>query len=330
MLPLPPEYAIDTGTAAIARRRDTVEVPVFWIVLVLSVLVHVAVLYFVPPLRLAVRPGLDPKAPLAVDLRPLPPAKAPESAAPAPKPKSIPPVAVAPRPAPPRPAPPSPRVASPAPPPSVARPAPPAPSSPPVITQPAPEPRSPIARAEPPAPVRVQKPPGGDLSSYIEARRRARGEPPSAVAPSSAEPAPADEEARRNQIVAQNLGLDRAPVFGGPPKQGGGIFQITSLHYSNAEFLFFGWNKDIRRNTTQLIEVRKGEHSDIKVAVIRRMIAIIREHESGDFLWESPRLGRNVTLSARPADNAGLEEFLMREFFGEPRPALGTAGRGAG
>ena len=64
MLPLPPEHAVDAGAAALSPPRDTVAVPVFWIVLVLSVLVHVAVLYFVPPLRLAVRPGLDPKAPL--------------------------------------------------------------------------------------------------------------------------------------------------------------------------------------------------------------------------------------------------------------------------
>jgi hypothetical protein len=46
------------------------------------------------------------------------------------------------------------------------------------------------------------------------------------------------------------------------------------------------------------------------------MIAIIRENESGDFVWQSKRLGRDVTLSARPGDNAGLEDFLMRDMFG--------------
>ena len=46
------------------------------------------------------------------------------------------------------------------------------------------------------------------------------------------------------------------------------------------------------------------------------MIAIIRESESGEFIWISHRLGRDVTLSAAPEDNAGLEDFLMREFFG--------------
>jgi hypothetical protein len=68
--------------------------------------------------------------------------------------------------------------------------------------------------------------------------------------------------------------------------------------------------------------VRKGAESDIRIAILRRMIAIIREHEDGDFDWESHRLNRIMRLSARPRDNAGLEDFLWREFFdNEPRPA---------
>jgi hypothetical protein len=50
------------------------------------------------------------------------------------------------------------------------------------------------------------------------------------------------------------------------------------------------------------------------------MIAIIRDHESEDFIWESQRLGRDVRLSARLSDNAGLEDFMMREFFPAARP----------
>jgi hypothetical protein len=53
------------------------------------------------------------------------------------------------------------------------------------------------------------------------------------------------------------------------------------------------------------------------------MILLIREYYSGDFKWESHRLQRVVTLSARPEDQAGLEEFMMKEFFDTPgvRPA---------
>jgi hypothetical protein len=93
------------------------------------------------------------------------------------------------------------------------------------------------------------------------------------------------------------------------------VFTIERIGYDTAEFTFFGWNKDIRRNTLQTIEVRKGGEPDIRIAVVRRMIAVIREQEKEDFVWESKRLGRNVTMSARPRDTAGLEAFLMAEFF---------------
>ena len=101
--------------------------------------------------------------------------------------------------------------------------------------------------------------------------------------------------------------MNGRPTFGKDPKNGGGIFQIKTLEYSYAEFYFFGWNKDISRNSKQVIEVRKGENGDIRIAVVRKMIGIIREHETGEFLWESHRLGRQLTLSARARDNAELE-----------------------
>ena len=46
------------------------------------------------------------------------------------------------------------------------------------------------------------------------------------------------------------------------------------------------------------------------------MIELIRRYYQGDFNWESQRLDRIVTLSARTEDNAGLEEFMIKEFFG--------------
>jgi hypothetical protein len=107
--------------------------------------------------------------------------------------------------------------------------------------------------------------------------------------------------------------------MGADPRRGGGIFEIQRMSYDYAQFAFYGWNKEMRRNTAQVIEVRKGANSDIHIAVVRKMIAIIRDHEQNDFTWESHRLGRVVTLSARQRDSAGLEDFLMREFFEETR-----------
>lgn len=105
-------------------------------------------------------------------------------------------------------------------------------------------------------------------------------------------------------------------TFGYDPDRNGGVFQVELMSYDYAEFTFIGWNKEIRRVTKQLIEVPKGNNSDIRIAVVRRMIALIREHAQEDFLWESQRVGY-LTLSARLKDNKALEDFLMKEFFGE-------------
>jgi len=151
-----------------------------------------------------------------------------------------------------------------------------------------------------------------DMTAMLEARRRARGDPP----PPPPAPRPGeDDNARRDRIVAENLGSQRAPSYGQQAQGSGGIFQLEHVYYDYADFTFYGWNRDISRNARQLIEVRKGNYSDIRIAVVRRMIAIIREYEQEDFRWESTRLKRSVILSARQRDTTGLEEFLMREFF---------------
>jgi hypothetical protein len=114
--------------------------------------------------------------------------------------------------------------------------------------------------------------------------------------------------------------LNKVPTFGDDPKRGGGMFQLRRIGSDDAEFYFNGWNQDIGRVSRQLIEVRRGTNPDIRAAVVRRIIAIIRAQEPGDFVWVSRRLGRQIALSARPGDNAGLEDFMMREFFGDGRP----------
>ncbi len=192
---------------------------------------------------------------------------------------------------------------------------------PPVIALDKPAPAAPPPSvAKPPA----RAPTEQDFSSDIEARRRARSGPapaPSLAFPDArpqAEPAE-DANARANRLAAANLAPGNAPTFGYDPNRGGGIFSIRHVAYDYAEFMFYGWNTDAQRNTAQLIEVRKGSNPDIKVAVVRKMIAIIREHEQGEFLWGSRRLGRYVTLSARARDNDKLEEFMLAEFFDEMR-----------
>jgi hypothetical protein len=67
-----------------------------------------------------------------------------------------------------------------------------------------------------------------------------------------------------------------------------------------------------------VIEVDAGLGGDIELAIVRRMIELIRTHYTGDFRWDSHRIGRVVVLSARPEDQAELERFLQNEFFDTP------------
>jgi hypothetical protein len=180
----------------------------------------------------------------------------------------------------------------------------------------------PVIALKPPAPsVATPKPvrpaAEGDLSSYIEAKRRARAEQQAAasVASPQAAPAPEDEGARRDRIAAANLALPPAQAFGYDPKRRGGAFQLRRVGVDDAEFIFFGWDKNVGRSRPQMFEVRRGDNPDIQLAVVRRIIAIIREFEQGDFRWHSSRTSSSVILSARASDNAQLEQFMMEEFF---------------
>ena len=270
---------------AIYSRRDPLAAAPIRVAVVVSVFVHAALILELPQTR----PPLpdfsersEPERRLTVRLAP--PFIVPPAAPPA-----LPPV---------------PRVQLRPPPPAV------------VPEQPAPGPASPpiTPRAATPAPPVIF----GDLSSYIESRRRARV---AAAAPEVVAEAPQAESdnARATRLAAANLASSQTLTFGFDPTKSGGVFQIEHLAYDHAEFTFIGWNNDARRRTQQLIEVRKGASGDIRLAVVRRMIAIIRQHEPETFVWNSQRLGRSMTLSSRQRDNAGLEDFMMKEFFEESR-----------
>ena len=313
------------------NRNDVIAIPIIWVAAVLSLLVHVAALFvLLPKLPLLTKDGraLERMSALAVDLAPAksrvaeaapaPPAPAPKVQPPPPRPTGQ---LSRPKPARRRPTPPKlspPVIAQQNPGPAAVetptREPPPAALEPPPVAPEPPRVAAPPAEASRPAPAPAQ-----DLAAYIEARRRERGEATSPNATSAAKTAEELEIERRDRIVASNLGLDRTPTFGRDAKNAGGLFQITELRYDDAQFYFFGFDKDIGRKAKQLIEVRRGGDSDIRIAVVRRMIEIIRESTTGDFTWVSQRLGDRVTLSARPEDNAELEEFIMRDIFSDPR-----------
>ena len=293
------------------RQGAVVAVPLVWLAFILSLIIHIAVMWvWIPRIRLVAANAQDTSqsgGPLAVQLAALP--TKPAVVTP-PTPPTPPQVAQ------------SPAVRAPAailralPKPAtpiIAAPISPVPNviAPPPVAMPAPAPK-----AAPPPPI----PADMDLSAYMAAKRRARGETESTQAAAS-EPAES-EAARRDRIVAANLAAVRTPNLGSDPRNGGGLFEIKRLGSDDAEFMFYGWNKEIKRRVPQMIEVKKGTNGSIQIAMVRKMIGIIRDYEDGDFAWESRRLGRVITLSARASDNGELEAFMMKEFFettGTPR-----------
>ena len=114
------------------------------------------------------------------------------------------------------------------------------------------------------------------------------------------------QEDARDALIKKNLAQDGT----------NGIFQIKEIQLHYAQFSFKGWKNNINNARLEIIEVQAGPNENIERAIVKKMIAIIRREYSGDFNWESPHLGRVVILSARLEDNAGLEDFLIREFFG--------------
>ena len=284
---------------------EFVRVRTIWVTLALSLLIHLAALIgWVPHLRMrpAETPGEIPGTRLAVRLA-QPPAPAPSA------PVIAPPVPRAPearpRPRPPAPAAPPPRLTAPRAAPPLPAPAP----APAPVPAPAPAPRTPppvAAPAAPPAP-----PVTGDLASYIAARRQSRGDTEAPSAPAD------DDKARRDRALAANIATINTVPQGSIDSHSGGVFRITRMGYDDAEFLFFGWHQGAGRRLTQKYEVRREGDADIRLAIVRRMIAIIREYEQEEFVWRSQTMG-DVKLSARLKDNAELERFMMRDFFSAP------------
>jgi len=146
-----------------------------------------------------------------------------------------------------------------------------------------------------------------DLMSYIKAKRQHAQELEDNAAfenaAASARGPSADEQ--RDAIIKRNL------------QQPGtnGIFEIRHMTYRTGQFSFKGWKNNYDNSRLEIIDVEAGADNNIKLSIAKKMIEIIRREYKGDFRWESQRLGRVLVLSARMEDNAGLESFLMQEFF---------------
>jgi hypothetical protein len=161
------------------------------------------------------------------------------------------------------------------------------------------------------------QPPEPDMMARINARRAAREAAESEAAQENVAAAAASGGPSLEQKITANINRAKRSTTDGT----GGIFMIQSMGVREGDFIFNGWNPALDHFHTT-IHVDAGQGGNVKLAIVRGMIKeIIRKYKTGDFEFESHRLGRTVTMSARPADNDRLENFLMQEFFNEDVPA---------
>ena len=149
-----------------------------------------------------------------------------------------------------------------------------------------------------------------DMASYIAQQRTKRETGELEAASQNAAAVAAEqglsEEAKRDARIRNNFNNGT-----------NGIFEITNLSSNSASFSFLGWTSSVSNARREFFDVETKSGQDVRLAMIRRMIALIRLHYQGDFDWQSQRLGRTISKSARLEDSEELEEFLMQEFFGQ-------------
>ena len=149
-----------------------------------------------------------------------------------------------------------------------------------------------------------------DMASYVAQHRAQREASEADAARQNAAAAAAEqgqsEEAKRDARIKNNFSNGT-----------NGIFEITDLSSTSAKFSFLGWTSSMSNARSEFFDIEAKNGQDVRLLMIRRMITLIRVHYQGDFDWESQRLGRTISKSARLEDSAELEDFLMQEFFGK-------------
>jgi hypothetical protein len=152
--------------------------------------------------------------------------------------------------------------------------------------------------------------PGEDMQAYIKRQKEAKlaqqGASNQDVEEVLASNNAPSEGEKRDAKIRENLKFDGT----------NGIFEIRDIGIHTAQFSFKGWKTNVNTARLEIIDVNVPDGADARREVIKKMIEIIRREYSGDFNWDSRRLGRVLVLSARLQDNDALEDFMLTEFFG--------------
>lgn len=154
-------------------------------------------------------------------------------------------------------------------------------------------------------------PPEVDMSTMLNAARERRRSAEAEAAQENAAARQAEQGPTGNEIAKANIAFQSKKKAGGQ----NGVFQILTKGPREATYAFYGWTSESRFSEKQVIKVDAGSGGDVELAIVNSMIRLIRQYYKGDFSWDSYRLGKVITLSARESDTAELQAFLMKEFF---------------
>ena len=171
--------------------------------------------------------------------------------------------------------------------------------------------KSPVPPPEPPPQAKEQ--PEMDIMAMANAARERRRAAEAAAAEENEGARQAGRGMTPQEVAEANVRRSMQQANG---RGGSGVFQLLDVSTRVGRFSFHGWNtRAIASGRKQFFEVDAGLGGDVHLAIVRRMIEIIRMEYKGDFNWESRRLGTVRRMSARVEDTAELENFLLKEFF---------------
>ncbi|WMW81054.1 hypothetical protein RF679_01935 [Undibacterium cyanobacteriorum] len=176
-----------------------------------------------------------------------------------------------------------------------------------------PQPTVPVVEAPP---VKYEDMPPPDMTAMLNAARERRQQAREAAAAENA--AQQGNRGRsRQDVIEENVrrSMERANNKNGD----GGLFTILNKGVRTATFSFRGW--EMRGGLgRQIYEVDAGLGGNVELAVVKKMLEVIRTRFKKQAPWESTRLGRVVMISMLPEDSEETERFLMKEMFDSDHP----------
>ncbi|WP_036176574.1 hypothetical protein [Massilia sp. 9096] len=178
----------------------------------------------------------------------------------------------------------------------------------------------PVKVQDKPTPLKEEKkeapPQEEDMMAHVRAQKAKRGQMDDTPGPEESEASKGTRAALANIAAINGRG-------GQDPNDSGGVFSVTNKTFNSADLKFRGWNQNFKRRWLTAVTVERGGEPDIETAIVKKMIELIRKEKTGDFEWDSHRLNKVVTLSARPQDTQELTNFLYKEMFPEYKPPRG-------